>query len=326
MLSHAGRLLDFAQTDSLTTGSLEIAGATGSSFGTRWRKTRPIRSILASSFLGLIGLLTAGSFAPAQAGPPRPRILIVSGFDPYAATAAGVLSGELTTAGNTVTISPFGVPPAIPGYRQIYDTRYGNNPPFTVGEMNQYWAFLNAAPGNALFLMGENAGLNMRNTAINQFIALAGGGTIAAPATNSANSETVNSPFTGPTPISTVTFAACGLVTSSGTGAFASHESGGGCSLFFDQHTLQNAPNGALVVVYNVNFVATAPTPDAVNEIAFRQNLEHFASAPPIAPPSAVPSLTTWGMILLALALCGFGVAVISRHASVAPRVDANLS
>jgi hypothetical protein len=70
----------------------------------------------------------------------------------------------------------------------------------------------------------------------------------------------------------------------------------------------------------------TAPTPGAVNEIAFRQNLEHFASAPPVVPPSAVPSLTTWGMILLALALCGFGVTVISRHASVAPRVDANLS
>jgi hypothetical protein len=237
-----------------------------------------------------------------------------------------VLSGELTIAGNTVTIVDTGVPASIAGYTQIYDTRFNNSPAFTVGEMNQYLAFLNAAPGNALFLIGENFIFIARNNSISQFIALAGGGTIAAPTTASGNSETVNSPFTGPTPISTVTFAACGLVTSSGTGAFASRESGGGCSLYFDQHTLQNAPNGALAVVYDVNFVATAPDGGAVNEIAFRQNLEHFASAPPVAPPSAVPSLTTWGMILLALALCGFGVTVISRHASVAPRVDANIS
>ena len=46
--------------------------------------------------------------------------------------------------------------------------------------MSQYLAFLNAAAGNTIFLMGENSGPSFatRNTAISQFIALAGGGTI----------------------------------------------------------------------------------------------------------------------------------------------------
>lgn len=253
--------------------------------------------------LATMVIFVALSLAPVQAA----NILIVAGTDGIAQTAAGVLNSDLSGT-NTVTVVNTGVPASLAGYTQIYDVRYNNAPAFTSGEMTQYLAFLNAAPNNTIFMMGENAGFNSRNTPMLQFIAQAGGGTIAAPAVSSAASEAVAAQFQSPNSITTVRFAACGLVTSAGRGAFASSESGGGCSLFFGLGSFTNAPQGAMVVVFDVNFIATAPTGGAVNEVAYRQNLEQFVSAPPVAPsvpaPSAgVPTLSEWGMILLAAGL-----------------------
>jgi hypothetical protein len=240
-------------------------------------------------------LLAAILFMVLQASPAQAaNILVVTGTDSIAIQAGNVLNTELTMGGNTVTVANTGVPVSLAGFTQIYDTRYGNTPAFTSGEMSQYLAFLNAAAGNTIFMMGENQGFNSRNAPINQFIALAGGGTIAAPASSSTRSETVNSPFTGTgaNAISTITYAACGLVTSPGTGAFASSESGGGCAIFFGPGTLANATGGSFVVVYDVNFIATAPTGGAaVNEVAFRKNLEAFVAAPSVGTPPT-PSTT----------------------------------
>jgi hypothetical protein len=278
----------------------------------------PMRSILRFSFLAMTCLLVAGSLAPVRAA----SILLVAGTDGIAQTAANVLNSELTMGGNTVTSVNTGVPVSLAGYTQIYDLRYGNNPAFTAGEMTQYLAFLNAALGNTIFLMGENTSFNARNTPINQFIALAGGGTIAAPGTTSFASENVTPPFTGPNAISTVTFAACGKVTSRGTGAFASSEAGGGCSLFFEQGQLANALTGALVVVYDVNFIATAPTGGpAVNEALFRLNLEQFVATPSSGPPSPQP-VPVPPSILLALIGAGAIVAfqIMRRKGAAEPR------
>ncbi len=235
------------------------------------------------------GLLLLGVLAGAISGiaQAQSNILIVAGTTVNAQTAAGVLNTELTTAGNTVTVVNTGVPADIitPAYTQIYDTRYDNNPSLSAGEQSQYLAYLNAAPGNTLVLVGENASLNARNTPINNFISLAGGGSIAVPAANSSNSEIVNVPFTGPNSIANITYSVCGVVTSAGTGAFASTETGGGCSLYFGLGTLQNAPQGALFVVYDINFILTAPSGgSAVNEVPFRLNLEQLASAPTTPP------------------------------------------
>jgi hypothetical protein len=266
-----------------------------------------MRSIFVSvlSFLAIFGLFLLGTLAPANAGPSLGNVLIVAGTDNAAQQAATTVSGELTTAGFTVTVVNTGVPVSLAGYSQIYDTRYDNNPAFTSGEMAQYLAFLNAAPGNTLFLMGENQSFNVRNGPILQFVTLAGGGTIAAPALTSSNTEQVMPPFTMPNMINTIQYAACGVVTSHGTGNFASLESGGatGCSLFFDEGQLANALTGALVVVFDVNFMATAPTGSAINEIPFRKNLEHFAAAPPSASPNLTPIPST--ALLLLIGGCG---------------------
>jgi hypothetical protein len=284
-----------------------------------------MRLILKPSFFGLIGLLVV-SLAPVRAGGGGVNVLVVTGTDGPAISAGNVLNTDLTGDGFTVTVVNTGVPGSLAGYKQIFDTRYDNHPAFTAGEMTQYLDFLNAATGNAIFLMGENSGFNARNGPVNAFIALAGGGTIAVPAATSLNLETVNPPFTGPISITTVKYAACGLVTSSGTGAFASSETGGGCSIFFGTGALANAPGSALVVVYDVNFIYSAPTGGAVNEVSFRKNLEQFVSAPTVAPQQqpqtappafATPTLTAWGQTLLALALCGIAVTIVRRRASV---------
>lgn len=267
-----------------------------------------------SLFIALMGLFVTGSLATVQAA----NILIVEGTDATARTAGGVLKTDLQGSNTVTEDQTGGVPASLAGYTQIYDVRYNNLAPFTVGEMNQYLAFLNVAPNNTIFLMGENASFNQRNGPINQFITLAGGGTIAVPAATSTASETVAPQFSAPNNIATVKFAACGRVTTTGLGAFASSESGGGCSLFFGRGALLNALQGALVVVYDVNFIATAPDGGAVNEIPFRQNLEQFVSAPPVAPPPvepvSVPTLSMSGQILLALALGGIGFIAIRRR------------
>lgn len=279
-----------------------------------------MKRFVGSAGLALMGILAAGGLAPAWAA----NILILSGTDSFGpsggypnttAQAAGVLSGELTTAGNTVTIVTTGVPVSLAGYTQIYDVRFANAPVFTPGEMGQLLAFLQAAPNNTIFMMGENgACCSAKDALINTFIALAGGGTVTGPPTSgySIAVETVAPQFRVPNPITTVSFDACGLVSTSGNGTFASSEPGGGCSVFFGRGALQNAPQGAMVVVYDVNFIATAPDSGFVNEVAFRQNLEQFVSAPPAAAvTTTVPALTTWGLTLLALALCGFAVTVM---------------
>lgn len=255
------------------------------------------------------------------------NILIVAGTTGLAQTAANVLNADLGGT-NTVTIVNTGVPASLAGFTQIYDVRFNNAPAFTAGEMTQYLAFLNASPGNTIFLMGENTGFNARNTPINQFITLAGGGTIAAPAATSTASQSVATQFRTPNAITTVTFAACGLVTTAGTGAFASSQTGGGCSLFFGTGSLANATQGALVVVYDVNFIATAPTGgSSVNEISFRQNLEQFVSAPPVAPPppgigaAGVPTLSEWAMILLGSGLIFLGSRQLASSRNAPPAV-----
>ncbi len=271
-----------------------------------------MRKTFKSILIALTGFFALGGLATVQAA----NILIVAGTDAQAQTAASTLQSDLQGT-NTVTVVNTGVPASLAGYTQIYDTRFTNNPAFSPAEQAQYLAFLNAAAGNTIFLMGENSGFTPRNQPINDFIALAGGGTIAAPVTTSNNAEDVHPPFDAPNAISTVSFAACGVVTSAGTGSFATTEAGGtsGCSIFFSQGTLANASLGGLVVVYDVNFLSD--TNLGVNVIPFRLNMENYVStgAPPVNPPTptSIPTLSEWGMIILSC-LLAFGTIIALRR------------
>jgi hypothetical protein len=267
----------------------------------------PMRRILQPTFFALLAACALGGFAPARAA----NILIVAGADGLAQSAATVMNTELTAGGNTVTVVNTGVPAgSLAAYTQIYDVRYSNNPAFSAGEQAQYVTFLSGALGNALFLMGENTGFGARNTPISAFVALVGGGSVPVPVTNNSGIESVNAPFnTTPNAISTVGFQACGKTTAAGHGGFASSEVGGGCALFFTQQTMTNAAGGALVVVYDINFVTNAG--GGVNETAFRQNLEQFMA---LGGVTTVPTLGWWAQLFLALALCSIGVVIIRRR------------
>ena len=253
------------------------------------------------------------------------NILIIAGSDAVAISAAGTLNTELTTAGHTVTQVNGAVPGgAIVGYTQIYDLRYNNAPVFSAGEQSQYLTFLQAAAGNVIFLMGENSGGSFlsRNTAICNFITLAGGGTVPVPSTTKST-ETVNSPFnTTPNTINSITYAAVGVTTSAGNGYFATSEPGGtsGGALYFNQGALTNASTGGLVVVFDVNFIYDAGGRAAANnEIKFRQNLEALvtsggAAAGTRTPASGVPTMTEWGMIVFALLAGLMSVGFLKRQ------------
>src|SRR5580658_548593 len=130
----------------------------------------------------LLGLVACTGFGitSAQASFPPINVLIVAGTNPTAQRAAAVLDTDRTSDSFTVTIVDTGVPVSLAGYQQIYDVRVINTPAFLEGEMTQYLTFLNAAPGNAIFLMGENPNCcGVRDALVNNFITLAGGGTIA---------------------------------------------------------------------------------------------------------------------------------------------------
>src|SRR5580698_8838592 len=111
-------------------------------------------SVHTAKGLLLLGVLFSAISGIAQA---QPNILIVAGNDGVAQSATSALATELANAGDSVSTVTSGVPADIitPGFTQIYDLRYNNNPTLSAGERSQYLAFLNAAPGNTLILIGE---------------------------------------------------------------------------------------------------------------------------------------------------------------------------
>lgn len=227
------------------------------------------------------------------------------------------LSGLLLARGDTVTLAAT-TPGNLAPYTVIYDLRV-NTPTRTGPELTQYLGFLNAAPGNVLFLLGENAGFGATgNAAISTFISQAGGGTVTAPATNTSAAQTLTTAFNAPNAVGTVPFNNAGVVTGTGTGSFGATLSGGvtGSVLSFSPGTLAAAPTGALVVVYDINFLSS----DAAgsNGAKFASNLVNYVAvgAPPVVPPApaTVPTMSEWAMILFGAMLAGAAALYIRRR------------
>jgi len=227
----------------------------------------------------------AGLAFMAQAA-PLPNVLIVYGSDGLSGGVASQLSNDFF--GNANVTTNIGMPPSLATFNIIYDVRTVNIPNFSASEQQAYLDFLNAAPGNTIVLIGENSAFYNRNNTISQFVTLAGGGSISPYVSDSYNTETIYPPFGSAALTDTVKYAACGKQATPGTGQFASSESNGGCAIYWGPGSLQQAPRGALLVVYDVNFISTAPTNGASNETAFRLKMELVAATTP-----AGPSVTT---------------------------------
>ena len=74
------------------------------------------------------------------------------------------LATHLTNAGYTTTNSSS--LPTVTGFKQVWDVRYNNTTPLTLGDQSTYLGYLQG--GGTLFLMGENAGFITRNNSIIQ--------------------------------------------------------------------------------------------------------------------------------------------------------------
>lgn len=259
----------------------------------------------ASRFLGALGA-AALTLGLSQAAPAQLALVVHDGTAGLETNVLANLTSKLGTAGYTVTPN-VGVPAgSLASYKQVWDIRFNNTTPLTGSDISAYVTYMQG--GGSLFVMGENTGFLTRDNSISALVSAAGGGGFTV--TSPANAETVHPPFTGPNPLTTITFlAAAGIGPGSlGSGFPITTDAAGiAGSVGWGKGALLNAPAGALIVVFDVNFMD--PGADANSQL-FLANLIAFLNAPtPLAPAvSVVPTLSTWGLLLFGLALAAAGV------------------
>lgn len=232
-------------------------------------------------------------------------LIVHDGTPGIEADALANLTTHLTAA--TFTVTPnVGVPGgSLATYQQIWDIRFNNTTPLSASDITAYTTYL--AGGGSLFVMGENTGFITRDNSIVSLITAVGGGTITI--TTPSNTETVMAPFTGPTPLTTITFlAAAGATYPPGNGRFVTRDmSPAGAALVFSPGTLTSAMAGTLIAVFDVNFLQAGADS---NSQALTDNMIAFLAAPVHLPPLnlslSVPTLSQWGMILF-MVLAGLG-------------------
>jgi hypothetical protein len=218
-----------------------------------------------------------------------PQALIVhDGTVGLEASVVTNLTTGLTSAGYTVSTN-VGVPSgSLSGYGQIWDIRFNITTPISASDRSAYVTYL--AGGGSLFVMGENTGFVARNDSIVALIQAAGGPTLTV--TNPINNQTVVYPFTGPTSVNTITFlAGAGVALTPSSGVFATKDTNGaGIAIVFPQGWLANAYAGALIVVFDVNFMDISADADSH---ALMNNMIAYLASPPPAPPTTTTTTTT---------------------------------
>lgn len=181
----------------------------------------------------------------------------------------------------------------------------------TAPEITTFNAYL--ASGGSLFLLGENLGFAAaRDASLISYIAGVGGGSLTLTAT--ANAQTAQPPFTGPTTLSAVNYRAVGGTQTAGTGAFVTTDTSGyGGAIVFGPGSLSSAPSGTLIIVWDVNFMDSGRS---AGETALLNNLIAYLAAPvPIgAPVTAVPALSPSAMVVLSLLLGCAGFLLLRRR------------
>jgi hypothetical protein len=245
------------------------------------------------------GLLFFGVAQTSQAGP----VLVINGASGTSepgttALITANLSALLTGAGNTVTVMD-GIPSAavLGTFAQVWDIRFSNNLALSAADRAEYVAYL--AAGHSMFVMGENSAFATRNASVIALVALAGGGSLTF-LDPFHDTQTVNPPFTGPNPVSSVTYLAAGNVTTPGTGQFiTTFGPGGGAGVAFAEGTLSGAPAGRLSVIFDVNFMQGNVGVDQQNLL---KNLIGFVGGQAVPEPATVTLAAIGGVALCGLA------------------------
>ena len=248
--------------------------------------------------MALVLLLTVPGLAWAQQA-----LIVHDGTVGIEADALSNLTTHLTANGFTVTTN-VGVPGSLAGFQQVLDIRFNNTTPLSGSDITTYTSYL--AGGGSLFVMGENTGFVTRNNSIVTLVSSVGGGAITV--TNPNNTQTVQPPFTGPTPLTTVVFlAAAGVPSPQGSGAAVTRDASNiAASVVFGPGSMSSAPAGSLILVFDVNFLQTGA--DA-NSHTFTNNLIRYLAAPVPVPAMPVVSLS-----LLAILIVGAGLRLLRRR------------
>ena len=249
--------------------------------------------------------LLAGAMTPASAG----TVLIVNGSagtsEPNTtASITTQLSTLHTEAGNVVTVSS-DVPDNFASYDQVWDIRFSNVFALSAELISQYVSYL--AGGGGMFVMGENSSFADRNNSIFSLISAAGGGDLGF--TNVSSTQTVVDPFTGPNPVSQITYSAPGGINGTGSGEWiTTNGAGAGTGVAWGVGDLSNAQAGALTTILDVNFMQTNASAESQ---ALTRNLIGFVGAQ-VDPPvnGAVPEPSTWALLLLGF----FGIGGMMRR------------
>ncbi len=254
----------------------------------------------------LLLILAVPAFGLAATGP----VLIVhDGTAVIEADVLGNLTTHLTAAGYTVS-SNVGVPAgSLAANKQIWDVRFNNTTPLTAADITAYSTYLDG--GGSLFVMGENTGFMTRDSSLVALVTAVGGGTLTI--STPANLETVLPPFTGPNPLSSITFlAAAGATSPPGNGAFVAKDGSNiGASVVFSPGTMSAASNGSLILVFDVNFLQASA--DA-NSQTFTDNLIAYLAAPAPVVAATVPTVSELGMIVMAMLMLGAAVVAMRRR------------
>jgi hypothetical protein len=239
------------------------------------------------------------------------NVLIVNGSSttPEPAITTNItanLSADVTAVGGTVTVSDT-IPTTITGYGQVWDVRYFST--LSAGDITKYVGFM--AGGGSLFVMGEDVAYAARNASLISLFTAAGGGSLTytdVPGGMNATQNVVTQ-VTTPNPVTSFNYNSPGGVMTPGTGAFITVDpvSNRGAAVLWRRNTMTNAANGALAVVFDVNFMIApdAGNPDQTN-LGYEQNfLKNLIGVfinlpdPPINQAIATPTLSQWGLILL---------------------------
>ena len=199
------------------------------------------------------------SFTLAVVTASTDALIVHDGTAGLEASVVANLTNIMTAANLTVTTS-VGVPAtSLSGYAQIWDVRFNTSTPLSVDDIIRYTTYIEG--GRTLVVIGENTGFAIRNDSIVFLIDYAGGGSITI--TTPANLQTVNSPFTGPNTITTVTYQAAAGTEDPGTGTFITEDASNiGAALYYARGTLSNAPAGRLMTVFDINFLDSGANAD----------------------------------------------------------------
>jgi uncharacterized protein YhjY with autotransporter beta-barrel domain len=196
-----------------------------------------------------------------------------TGSEPaLAVRIANNVATRLTAKGLTPTISS-SVPGVLSSFQQIWDLRFQNSSPITVGERGQYVNFLNG--GGGMFVMGENSSFMTRNDSVIALVQDAGGGSLVFQ--TPSNLQDILPAAQSPNVITTINYQAAGGVTGPGTGQCLTRDSSNRCAaVAWGVGALANAPTGSLTVVFDVNFMDTLPGEQ--NQQEFFANLVNFVT------------------------------------------------